>query len=425
MKLVVQARLFPTPEQERALMATLEACNDAADHVSKIAFARSVTRNFDLRRLAYGELKARGLGAQAAQHVIKKVADAYASLGAQIRSGSLGPPGCGRRTKAESHPIRFRKGSAQPFDDRNLSWAVEATTISIWTVEGRAKGIPFSCGPRQLEMLARYRQGESDLFRRDGKWLLAATCEMPEAELNAAPADWIGVDRGIVNLASTSDGVEHAGAGLAKYRRRMARVRSELQAKATKSAKRKLKRRARREARHAQHVNHKIAKEIVADAARTGRGVALEDLGGIRDRVRFPRYQRATLSNWPFHQLGAHIEYRCRRDGVAFLEVDPAYTSQMCPVAWCGHTSPKNRPTRGRFECVICGFAGPADHIAALNVRQRARTAWAFLNMPHAAASPPRRRGQSRAASPRTNPPSRKAREGGRRAVEFQFGDSP
>ncbi|MFG2003601.1 hypothetical protein ACGFNU_31010 [Spirillospora sp. NPDC048911] len=53
----------------------------------------------------------------------------------------------------------------------------------------------------------------------------------------------------------------------------MAKVRAELQAKGTKSAKRKLKARARREARHATHINHRIAKTVVADAERTGRGI--------------------------------------------------------------------------------------------------------------------------------------------------------
>jgi IS605 OrfB family transposase len=385
-KLVVQVKLVPTREQEPALAATLHACNTAANLVSTVAFEQKIKRNFDLRRRTYHELKARGLGAQAAQHVIKKVADAYATLDAQIRDGLLGPPGSRRQAKAESKPITFRAGAAQPFDDRNLSWAMDARTISIWTVHGRVKNIAFVGEPSQLKTLAAYRHGESDLIHRDGVWLLAATCEVPEAPLNTEPVDWVGVDRGIVNLATTSDGRNFCGKGLTRYRRRMARVKAELQAKATRSAKRKLKRRARREARHANHVNHEIAKEVVAVAARTGRGIALERLQGIRDRVRFSRHQRAALSNWPFHQLQSRIAYKAQRDGVPVIEVDAAYTSQTCPR--CGHVTKRNRPTRDDFCCVVCGLAGPADHIAALNVRQRARTAWAFVNMPHAAGSP-------------------------------------
>ncbi len=119
-----------------------------------------------------------------------------------------------------------------------------------------------------------------------------------------------------------------------------ARKRAEIQAKRTRSATRLLKKRARREARHARHVNHTISKQVVAVAARTGRGIALEELSGIRGRVTVPRDQRARLSSWPFHQLGAFIAYRARRHGVPYIEVDPAYTSQRCPR--CG---PPSEPT--------------------------------------------------------------------------------
>lgn len=62
-----------------------------------------------------------------------------------------------------------------------------------------------------------------------------------------------------------------------------------------KSAKRLLKKRRRKESRFAADTNHRIAKQIVTEAERTGRGIALEDLGGIRDRVRLRRPQRVTL----------------------------------------------------------------------------------------------------------------------------------
>lgn len=72
MKLVVQVRLLPTPAQAVALEATLRACNEAATWVSVVAFEKDVKNNFALRKHTYGEIKARwGLGAQAAQHVIK------------------------------------------------------------------------------------------------------------------------------------------------------------------------------------------------------------------------------------------------------------------------------------------------------------------------------------------------------------------
>ena len=383
-KLVVQVKLLPTPEQAAALADTLHQVNTAANHVAVVAFEEFGLRGRELplRRLCYGDLKAAGLGAQAAQHVIKRVVDAYTTLRATIRNGRLGSAASARRRKAESKPIVFRPDAAHTFDDRCLSWQLDAGTVSIWTVAGRCKNLRFACSPDQAKMLAAHRKGESDLVHRDGKWFLLATCEVPEPDVYE-PADWIGVDRGIVNLATTSDGDNHQGRRLSRYRRWQARKRAELQAKRTRAAARLLKKRARRESRHARHVNHTIAKQVVAVAARTGRGIALEELSGIRARVTVPRDQRARLSSWPFHQLGEFIAYKARRHGVPFIAVDPAYTSQRCPR--CGHTDRGNRRSRDHFTCRRCGLAGPADIVAGINVRDRARSAWVFVNMPQPA----------------------------------------
>jgi IS605 OrfB family transposase len=380
MKLVVQVKLLPTPEQASALDATLRSCNRAATHASQVAFVNGLKDRNGLQKKVYADLKATfGLSAQPAVRVVKKVVDAYATLKANLQAGNLGPSTSKRHRKAVSAPIAFRSEAAQPFDDRCLSWQYDARTVSLWTVDGRMKGIRFACSPDQLKTLVTYRKGESDLVQRGGKWYLVATCDLPEAELYE-PVDWIGVDRGIVNLATTSDGTNYQGRSLSRYRRWQARKRAELQARQTRSATRRLARRAQKEKRHATHVNHKISREIVSVAQRTGRGIAVEELGGIRERVRLRRDQRGTLSSWPFHQLGQHLAYKARKGGVPFLEVDAAYTSQRCPR--CGHTERANRPDRDHFCCRRCGLAGPADVVAGVNVRDRARSAWVFVTAP-------------------------------------------
>jgi len=52
------------------------------------------------------------------------------------------------------------------------------------------------------------------------------------------------------------------------------------------NAKRKLKALSGRETRFKSNTNHTIAKKIVAKATDTGRGIAIEDLEGIRNRTR-------------------------------------------------------------------------------------------------------------------------------------------
>nr|WTB33882.1 transposase [Streptomyces sp. NBC_00830] len=380
MKLVVQVKLLPSPEQATALEATLRACNRAADYAARLAFETGIRDRNGLQKLVYADIKATfGLSAQPAVRVVKKAVDACTALAASLKAGQLGRPGSQRYNKATSSPVSFRPEAAQPFDDRCLSWQMDARTVSIWTVEGRLRGIRYTGAAHQLKTLAQYRRGESDLVQRGGKWFLIATCDLPEPE-EFEPVDWIGVDRGIVNLATTSDGTNYQGRRLTRYRRWQARKRAELQVKQTRSAIRRLARRDRKEHRHATHLNHRISKEIVSVAQRTGRGIAVEELDGIRDRVRLRRDQRGTLSSWPFHQLEQHLAYKARRAGVPFLEVDATYTSQRCPR--CGHTERANRPTRDRFSCRRCGLAGPADVVAGVNVRNRARSAWVFATAP-------------------------------------------
>ncbi|MER6173624.1 RNA-guided endonuclease TnpB family protein, partial [Streptosporangium sp. NPDC001681] len=220
MKLVVQVRLLPTPEQAAALEATLRAVNEAATWVSTLAHDQRVFRNYDLRRHVYGQIKDDyGLAAQAAQHVIKKVTDAYATLHANVRNGQVGRPGSARRERVLAKPIVFRPGAAQPFDDRCLSWRMDARTVSIWTTRGRMRSVAFTASADQLQMLAAYRKGESDLVYRDGMWFLIATCDLPDVPVRT-PDGFLGVDLGIANIATTSGGVRHSGKGLNAVRHR-------------------------------------------------------------------------------------------------------------------------------------------------------------------------------------------------------------
>jgi IS605 OrfB family transposase len=373
MKIVTQVKLMPDAVQASVLERTLRTVNGAANWVSEVAFEHGVPREYELRKHTYAELKARGLGAQAAQHVIKKVRDAYTTLKAGIRAGNLGKEGSRRRRKAESRPVTFRPQAAQPYDDRCLSWQYDQQTVSVWTVDGRVKNVSFVCSPDALKMLQAHRQGESDLIERDGVFYLVATCDVPEAE-QYEPDGFIGVDLGIENIATASTGYLAAGRGLNRYRKRQLALRAKLQKKRTNSAKRRLKARSRKEARHAANQNHIISKTIVTEAERTGRGLSLEELKGIRNRVRLRKPQRVALHSWAFAQLGDFIVYKAKRAGVPLVFVDPAYTSQTC--AECGHVDKRNRVDQGLFICRGCGVVAHADRNASHNIATRGETVW-------------------------------------------------
>jgi putative transposase len=388
-KQVVQVRLLPTPEQAAALLATLHACNAAASWLSEQMHTSGIFRKFGVQKRFYAELRERfGLAAQPVIRVIGKTCDAYTTLRANLTAGNYGPPGSARRRKVEATPIVFRPEAGQPFDARCLSWqlgdAGREGSLSIWTTAGRLQDVPIVGHPDHLALLrSRPAIGESDLLCRDGMWLLHAVVEAPEAARQEPVNGFLGVDLGIVNIAATSDGDRMSGSRLNRYRKRQQRIRKRLQAKKTSSARRLLKKRRRKEQRFAADVNHQISKRIVAEAERTGRGIAVEQLTGIRDRVRLRKPQRATLHSWAFAQLGQFLAYKAHQAGVAFVQVDPAYTSQECHC--CGWIEKKNRRSQASFICGRCGFVGHADHNAARNIAARGVVCWGEVMRPNAA----------------------------------------
>lgn len=348
MKLIAQIKLLPTPEQTDALRRTLEAANAACNIISRTAWEAKTFRQFALHKLVYYNTRENfGLSAQVTVRCIAKVANAYK---------------LDKRTRRT-----FSLLGAIAYDRNILTFNLAASTISIWTLDGR-QTIPFVCGERQRALLAT-QKGESDLSYRDGNWYLLATCEAAEAASQAA-SEVLGVDLGVTNIAVDSDGEVHSGKAIKNVRYRHRRLRNKLQKRGTLGSRRRLRKLAGQERRFATWVNHNLSKKIVAKAEGTKRAIALEDLTHIRTRVTARRSQRATLHSWAFAQLRAFVVYKAALAGVGVYLVDPRNTSRTCPK--CGHCERGNRKSQASFVCLSCGFAGLADKIAAINIGRRA-----------------------------------------------------
>jgi len=369
MRLTAAIQLLPTPEQTDALRRTLEMANAACDYISQVAWESKTFRQFAIHKLTYQVARETfQLAAQLAVRCIGKVADAYK---------------LDRKTQRTFQPY-----GAVPYDDRILSYNLKGSEVSIWTLDGR-QAIAVVCGERQRDLLATQR-GETDLALVRGKWYLFVACEVETPE----PIDvegFLGVDLGIVNLATDSDGESFSGQHIERRRQRYQARRGALQKIGTKAAKRRLHDLRGRQHRFQKDTNHAISKRLVAKAERTKRAIALEDLSGIRTRARVKgRRQRALHSNWAFAQLRAIIGYKAQRAGVRVELLDPAYTSQRCSM--CGHTERRNRKSQATFCCIVCGHQLPADYNAAINIE------WAAVNRPMVSNPTPSVRVEAQAA---------------------------
>src|SRR5207249_3975553 len=116
------------------------------------------------------------------------------------------------------------------------------------------------------------------------RWSFAFTVKS-ETPPVSDPEGFLGVDLGIKNIAADSDGTRYAGGKLRRARKHARHVRCRLQKLGTRGSRRLLGKRRKKEQRRATHLNHCISKQIVTAAKGTGRGVAVEELTGLRDRT--------------------------------------------------------------------------------------------------------------------------------------------
>ncbi|HEU4782978.1 MAG TPA: RNA-guided endonuclease TnpB family protein [Ktedonobacterales bacterium] len=364
MKQTLLVKLAPTPNQHASLLRTLERFNAACNAIAAVAFAERCANKIELQRLIYYDIREQfGLSSQMTIRAISKVSEAY--------------------KRDRSKQPHFRPHGAMVYDERILSFP-RIDRASLLTLDGRVE-VPFRFGAYAEGMLQRTR-GQADLLYRNDTFFLAITVDAPESTPTDTD-DFLGVDLGIIQLATTSDGAFlNYSAGpkhshMNQVRARYSRFRAKLQKQGTKSAKRLLRKRSGREKRFAKDVNHCLSKAIVQTAKGTSRGIALEDLQGIRERAKrtVTKRHRRVLHTWSFFQLRAFIAYKAALAGVRVVYVNPAYTSQTCSA--CGHCEQANRKTQSKFLCTSCGFSAHADVNAAINIGSRAA-----VNRPDAAA---------------------------------------
>jgi IS605 OrfB family transposase len=260
----------------------------------------------------------------------------------------------------------FCANGAMTYDERILSFK-GLDRVSLLTLAGRL-WIPLVYGAYQRERFDRIK-GQVDLVEREGQFFLYATVDIPDG----APIDvedFLGIDLGIVNLATDSDGAVYSGEAVEQVRRRHHENRRRFQRRGTKGAKKALRRLSRREANFRRHTNHCIGKALVTKAKDTKRGIALEDLTHIRTRTTVRQRDRARQTGWAFGQLRSFVEYKAKRDGVPVVLLDPRNSSRTCNA--CGHCAKENRRNQSLFICHGCGHSTNADLNAARNLR-----AWA------------------------------------------------
>lgn len=205
------------------------------------------------------------------------------------------------------------------------------------------------------------------IYSRAGKWFVAFACAVERPEPLPGVGQAIGVDVGLLRLATLSNG---EGVENPRWYRNIQR---QLRVIQRRVARRKLGGSNRRKAvGQLQRLMAKVAdtrkdflKKFVADLVSRFDLIVLEDLR-IKDMVRGHFAKSILDAGWGY--LVDHLTHKAENAGRVVALVDPAYTSKTC--SGCGVLFEPLKLSDRWVSCE-CGVSLDRDHNAALNILSR------------------------------------------------------
>lgn len=182
---------------------------------------------------------------------------------------------------------------------RGRDVSLRKSGLSIWTIDGRMKAVPFRRPPGLAAKLDGWAFGDGRLSVTRKAVFLTLSFKKEVAQRTAPQDAVIGVDRGINVLACATDGKNQwmrKGGHIKHVRTRYLHVRSSLQRRKaqrpTRSVAKTLQRLSGRETRFMRVVNHEVSRSVIDFAEKAGCPViAMEQQ---RRHPRGPAAQEAT-----------------------------------------------------------------------------------------------------------------------------------
>jgi len=338
--ITVQFKLLPTNEQERVLRRTtteyISCANDLID------YCRGQTDK--------PKLSSASFDAALPSAVKNEVVNTVKSIVRKYERG-----------KCESLPV-LRKPVAT-WNNQNYRLLYSAIELPVW-VGGKSKRISIKAVAvdYQRDRLSE-KLGSLRITQKNGKWIAQIAVESQTAATYGNAV--MGADLGlkVPAVAVTDIGkTKFSGNGrMNKYMKRKHRARRKALGKAKKQ--KVINRLNNKEQRWMRDQDHKTSREIVNFAIEQGVGtIRMEQLQNIRQTARASRKNERNLHTWSFCRLAGFIEYKARMAGISVEYVNPAYTSQTCPV--CGT---RNHAKDRLYKCP-CGFTAHRDRLGAMNI---------------------------------------------------------
>ena len=328
--ITAKIQISATADDKVLLNKTMSVYSDACNYVSDYVFQTHNLKQFSLNKALYAELRERfGLKSQMAQSVFKTVIARY-------------------KTVLENESKWIKPSFKKPQYDLvwNRDYSLTQNCFSVNTLNGRVKLPYFAEGMSKYFDHTIYKFGTAKLVNKHGKYFLhiPVTYDVEESDISDI-CNIVGIDRGINFVVATYDSKHKSGfvsgKAIKQKRANYSKLRKELQMRQTPSARRRMKAIGSRENRWMQDVNHCVSKALVKNNPKHTLFV-LEDLSGVRNATeRVKTKDRYVSVSWSFYDLEQKLMYKAKQNQSTVIKVNPAYTSQCCPV--CGHIEKANR----------------------------------------------------------------------------------
>jgi len=354
----VRIRLTPSAAQAAALADTARQFTAAFNLVCLHGWQAGEKNGVRLHHATYRMSKAAVPALVSDLHIQARVKATEAIKSALTRQKR------GRRVSCPPSPACPPRYNVHTY---HLDWA--AGVVNLSTVTGRQR-IPFTV-PTYAAKYTTYPTATADLVRTRGHWYLHVVVDVPTPHVEPTDAV-VGVDVGVTRAAVSSDNRFHGKRRWRAMEARDFRLRRALQAKGTKSAKRRLKKLSGRTARRRRDHDHVVSRRLV-DGVPDGATIAVENLTNIRSRVKARKANggQRRLHSWSFASLRAMIAYKAQERGIRVEGIDPRHTSQTCHR--CSFQSRYNRRSQSEFWCRSCGYRTNADRNASFNIAAKLR----------------------------------------------------
>ena len=203
--------------------------------------------------------------------------------------------------------------------------------------------------------------------RRAGCWYASLTVEREPRPTSAPKLGAVGVDLGVKNLATLSDGTVIPNSRALNARLKALRKAQQALSRKTRGSKRRAKARAKVARLHARVANRRLdaMHKLTTWLASTFSHISVEDLNVV-GMVRNHHLAKA-VSDAAFGEFRRQLEYKTTRTRAALRVIDRWYpSSKTCSK--CGAVKAKLSLSERVYRCDACGLSIDRDLNAAVNI---------------------------------------------------------